>query len=600
MPARTGHSTYIPGRGATTRGKSGKAKTFQGSGPAPSGTKKQPEATYLTAPTLTVQGGHVSASGFRSRAAQRKAVKRQQARSYVRRSQATRKRTSLASAKRLKQTETAVRAAKPIKSVPAVSNEIKAPPAKLAKIKQAIKSNAREFAAEQPARARKKSSFAIPSPKLSPTLQHPKATLRAKTKLTRARRALARTTSRSDGSTEGKVKSALHRRGYNRIGSAGVIGNFKQESGPELNTTADDGSGNGGLAGFTASPVSKADLQAFAASHGLDWKNPKVQVAFVDKHIDPGTKAAVNAAKSPQEAAIAFQDGFERPGIPMQENRERYAVEAFQRNNLAKTNPKATRNYKAAVKKAKTLGISTKSSKVGPAPKRVVTRYKAGRAAMVQLDKLNRKGEQPYVWGGGHGNNPIGGADCSGSVSYALRKMGVLKGSLVSGDMGSVLKPGPGALTVFYNSVHTFIYDAVKGEYWGTSTSNAGGGAGYFSKSEGDAAVASGNSAGAYNVGHVPGLGRKQALQLGSSDVQSFPGMTLASSGTQATINSGAGAMVSTPGFSSKPIQLTPAQKSRRTFQRLKQVGIGVNEPTKPQGTSSTLKALERRYGVKA
>jgi len=590
MPARTGHSTYIPGRGTTTRGKSGKAKSFQGSGPPPAGTKKEPEATYLTAPTLTVQNGKVTASGFKSRAAQRKAVERQQVRSFTRRSQTKRKRTSLAGAKRLKQTETAVKAAKPVKSAPKA--QIAAPPAKLKEIRGAIKDNAREFAAEQRKGPKPpKASYATPQPKLSPTLQHPKATLRAKTKLTRARRALARTTSRSDGSTESQVKDALHKRGYNRVGAAGVVGNFKQESGPELNTTADDGSGNGGLAGFTASPVSKADLQAFASSHGLDWKSPRVQVAFMDQHIDSATKAAVNAAQSPQEAAVAFQDGFERPGIPMQENRERYAVEAFQKNNLAKTNLKAARNYKAAVKKAKSLGINPQASKVGPPPQRVVTRYKAGFSAAKELAKAHI----PYVWGGGHGSptsSPTGGGlDCSGAVSYVLNKMGVLKGSLVSGSMGSVLKPGPGAVTVFYNAGHTFM--SFGGKFFGTSVNDSSKGLAFY-KNPGSDYLSQ------YSVGHIPGLGRKQALQLGlkGPDVQSFPGMSLSSSGTSATINSGAGATVSTPGFSSQPIQLTPAQKSRRTFKRLKAAGIGDSKDA-PQETSTTLKALERKYGVK-
>lgn len=266
-----------------------------------------------------------------------------------------------------------------------------------------------------------------------------------------------------------------------------------------------------------------------------------------------------------------------------------------------KPNPRAERKLARVKAEAKEKGVPL-PSKAGPPPKQVVSRYKAGRAAMEQLDRRNQRGEQPYVWAGGHGSNPIGGADCSGAVSYALDKMGVLKGSLVSGDMGQVLKPGPGAITVFYNSVHTFIYDSVKGEYWGTSNSNSGGGAGYFPKSVGDAEVASGNSGGAYSVGHVPGLGRKQALQLGGaapgvSGSASFPGMTLSSSGTSATIDSGAGATVSKPGFSKSPIRLTAQQRYRRTARRLKEVGVGEAASTKPE-VSPTLQRLEKKYSV--
>jgi hypothetical protein len=40
--------------------------------------------------------------------------------------------------------------------------------------------------------------------------------------------------------------------------------------------------------------------------------------------------------------------------------------------------------------------------------------------------------------------------------------------------MGSVLKPGPGAVTVYYNAGHTFM--KIGDRYWGTSVGDSGSG----------------------------------------------------------------------------------------------------------------------------
>src|SRR5436305_4589887 len=82
MPARTGHTTYVPGKGSYTRGKSGKAKSFSGKGPAPSGSVKTPEKSYTEAPTVTVHAdGSVSTSGYGKKQAARRAVRAQERRS---------------------------------------------------------------------------------------------------------------------------------------------------------------------------------------------------------------------------------------------------------------------------------------------------------------------------------------------------------------------------------------------------------------------------------------------------------------------------------------------------------------------------------------
>lgn len=183
-------------------------------------------------------------------------------------------------------------------------------------------------------------------------------------------------------------------------------------------------------------------------------------------------------------------------------------------------------------------------------PKRVMTRFRAGATAAAELNRAHL----PYVWGGGHVSGQVkptgGGLDCSGTVSYVLQRMGVkLPGGVVSGEMGHYLKSGPGAVTVFYNAQHTFM--KIGNRYFGTSNSNPQGGPGFFSNALGRSMAESGT----YAVGHVAGLGKKVAVALGVPLTgQSFPGMTLSSNGTSATINPGAGATVETPGFSTKPI----------------------------------------------
>jgi hypothetical protein len=193
-------------------------------------------------------------------------------------------------------------------------------------------------------------------------------------------------------------------------------------------------------------------------------------------------------------------------------------------------------------------------------PKQIVTRFHAGAEAARELAQAH----VPYVWGGGHGSptsSPTGGGlDCSGAVSYVLNKMGVMKGSLSSGEMGKVLKPGPGAVTVFYNGGHTFM--KIGNHYFGTSVNNSSKGLAFYG-SPGASYLSQ------FSVGHVPGLGKKVATEMGISltGSQSFPGMSLSSSGTSATINSGAGATVSTPGFSNKPIKFTPMQRLKMVEQ---------------------------------
>ena len=71
----------------------------------------------------------------------------------------------------------------------------------------------------------------------------------------------------------------------------------------------------------------------------------------------------------------------------------------------------------------------------------------------------NAIAKKPYIYGGGHGKWDDRGYDCSGSVSYALYKAGLLKASMPSGGfMGGWAAKGPGTwVTVYANAGHMYM-----------------------------------------------------------------------------------------------------------------------------------------------
>src|SRR5882757_430255 len=334
-----------------------------------------------------------------------------------------------------------------------------------------------------------------------------------------------------------------------------------------------------------------SDSQGWRQERASIYPNPRNVKAGADRFFSE-TKAQSGAtagelAANVQRPAEQYRGRYD--GVKPEANA---IVRAFEHGGL-----KAAQQRKLAVTKRKALNLGLavgKQANVGIAPKKVVTRFKAIKAAAGALSKRH----VPYVWGGGHGSieSAPSGLDCSGAVSWVLSKAGILKTPLTSGSMGEVLKPGPGAVTVFYNAGHTFM--KIGNEYWGTSVGDSGkGGLGPH-----DAPSAS--YLAQYNVGHVPGLGKKQALQLGFSSAtsESFPGMTLSASGTTATVNPSATATRDKPGFSKSPIKLTPNQKAHRTLKKLAQLGAGINvdKQAVTEDKGAILKSLERTYGKAA
>jgi hypothetical protein len=560
-----------------------KEKTFSGSGKAPAGYKKVPEPTVETTPIVTTNTKNgtttVSTSGFpsqvsakratrRARTANRKAQRIRRAVTQTRQNASERKRKSAQTDRRLARTEAAIKSRRPKPT--SIPKTFKGKPTagtptlkslQVAAKTGALKTNQKGFVTTPPVR-------------------------KATRELKQAKKAVRKTTGLTGPLTQGQ-KTFARRVAKKTPLSPRVVAaqTLAEQSGEAAQQREAEGNHNWLNIGYFDSGPGELTRDA-------TWSNPKAAADATVRFLkgqefgpSEGIKAILPASKGrsdrEQIAAIANSGWASNPGY-------QELIEGTHDLIGVKQNPKAVKRLQRAKADAKSLGLNT--SKVGEPAKKVVTRFKAAMVAAKELEKA----KLPYVWGGGHGDlasRPTGGGlDCSGAVSYVLNKIGALKGSLVSGDMGSALSPGPGAITVFYNPVHTFM--RIGNRYFGTSTTNPGGGAGFIEGTPDDLSK--------YSVGHVPGLGKQQALQLGITDLSgstSFPGLSLSGSGTTATIESGASTTKGKPGFSQKPI--TPAQKARRKFKRLDELGVGSSEPPSDE-VSPTLKRLEEKYGVAA
>lgn len=126
-------------------------------------------------------------------------------------------------------------------------------------------------------------------------------------------------------STAQALGQVFRQAGYSRAGAAGIIGNLQQES--SLNPNAP----GGGLAQWIGSRYTA--LQQYAAQQGRPVNDPMVQASFLVNEIRtqyPGLNQYLRTTSDPRQAALAVSQQYERPGVPMNANRESYAVNAFQ------------------------------------------------------------------------------------------------------------------------------------------------------------------------------------------------------------------------------------------------------------------------------
>lgn len=104
----------------------------------------------------------------------------------------------------------------------------------------------------------------------------------------------------------------LTKLGYSPAQAAGILGNLQTESKLDPNAVGDKGTSYG-IAQWHNER--KAGLDKFAASKGLLASDPLAQIQYLDwelKNREPRANQALQAAKTPQEAAAAFLH-FERP-----------------------------------------------------------------------------------------------------------------------------------------------------------------------------------------------------------------------------------------------------------------------------------------------
>lgn len=119
--------------------------------------------------------------------------------------------------------------------------------------------------------------------------------------------------------------------------ASGIVGNLMVESGPNIEPTADNG-GHRGIAQWDKSPGDRWDkLKAFATAHGApspDELGIQLQFLWQEMPSQKGGKnidalSAVKATSSPSDAAVAFEEAFERSGGSANETRIKNANDVF-------------------------------------------------------------------------------------------------------------------------------------------------------------------------------------------------------------------------------------------------------------------------------
>lgn len=112
---------------------------------------------------------------------------------------------------------------------------------------------------------------------------------------------------------------------------SGIIGNLMQES-RIIPYNEQKGGPAKGIAQWEGNRLT--NLYKFAEDRDSDWKDLGIQLLFMTHEFETyekGSYAALKATSTPEDAAQAFSDKYERPGVPVIENRIRYAQQAYAR-----------------------------------------------------------------------------------------------------------------------------------------------------------------------------------------------------------------------------------------------------------------------------
>lgn len=83
---------------------------------------------------------------------------------------------------------------------------------------------------------------------------------------------------------------------------------------------------------------------------------------------------------------------------------------------------------------------------------------RAPKRVKLMVRAANSLTTKPYVWGGGHSRWRDRGYDCSGAVSFVLRRAGFVSWPLVSGQLAHWGSNGPGRwVQVYAHGTHVFM-----------------------------------------------------------------------------------------------------------------------------------------------
>ena len=152
--------------------------------------------------------------------------------------------------------------------------------------------------------------------------------------------------------------------GYSKEATAGIMGNFQQESG--IDPKIIQGGGKGPAAGiaqwenYNKKSARWADLNKYAQSKGKDWTDLQTQLEFVHKELEgsaPDTYTAsllkkrggvekLKSLTNVKDAVHMFEETFERAGKPMWENRYKYANSIY--NEFANSSNAGAGGYATA------------------------------------------------------------------------------------------------------------------------------------------------------------------------------------------------------------------------------------------------------------
>lgn len=573
MAAVTGRSTYVPGKGTTVRSKSGKAKTYEGSGPAPSGTRKVRPKTAATAPTITEHNGEVTFQNVPAKHRSAALVRQARARRRVQRilTASNRQAPKLPPPPaRPKQ----VRPAKAPSLAKQIASQIGGSPSELKKITQAAEQNRKGFIAE----GNKPPTSTPPAPKLKGTPQE-RRQVRGQLR---------------------QAKAALRRSKPHIVGDLGpeqrqFIRGVAKKTGLKLRTVAAQARAEEGNGAQTEAEQTHNFLNM---GPGIRYSSLPQAIQETAKNYNTNSLYAGVRATRGQSAATQADAIAASPwgtGSLIEQTLPEVAV--------TPGDPAAQQRYRAAVKKAKSLGM-----KVGrPTPG---TSRGAGNTVYIRADAKGALQFARANLGVTTGSSKelklaasVGGATdpwCATFVSAVLKRVGIqppsnpsYSGAFAEDWKGgtnlnttSLAKAKPGDILIFDwgdggITDHTAFY-AGNGQMIGGNQ-----GPGEVSEES----VPAGNVVAIVRPHYKGGkVAVKETTRIPSSFTSSG-GVVEAPAGTS---------LVASPtpvtGSHQRSVKLTKRQQINRAERKLKAINGPAEEPAEP-GHHTELERLEHRYG---